>query len=245
MYVKGSVVRKTFGVSHTTLHKWVDAGHIQCIRMPNSTQRLYDFESVQRHFQVREEKKDGIDRRAGAIYARVSSEHQRADLDRQVADLLRAHPDYKVFKDVASGLNYTRPGLQSLLECVRRGEIGTVAIMHRDRLCRFGHELLAWIFAAFNTKVVVQGAETAASGDHGTQELSEDLISIVTVFVARHNGQRSAENRKRRAAEGAAQAQAQAPAQPTKKKARVRRAEGSKEGQAVPGEGAVTVAAGI
>ena len=121
MYVKGSVIRKTFGVSHNTLHKWVDAGHIQCIRMPDSTQRLYDLESVQRHFQVREEKKDGIDRCAGAIYARVSSEHQRADLHRQVADLVRAHPDYKVFKDVASGLNYTRPGLQSLLECVRRG----------------------------------------------------------------------------------------------------------------------------
>lgn len=236
MYVKGSIIRQTFGVSHTTLHKWAEAKQIQCVRMPGSKQRLYDIESVRLHFALREEKKTGIDSRAGAIYARVSSEHQRPDLERQIADLCRTHPDFKVYQDVASGLNYTRPGLQTLLESVRRGEISTVAIMHRDRLCRFGYELLAWIFDSFNTKVLVQCSEIAAPDDHGTKELSDDLISIVTVFVARHNGRRSAENRKRRAQE-AIQDQ---PEHPTQKKTRDRGTTGSKKSKKEPGAGTIT-----
>ena len=196
MYVKGSVIRKTYNLSGTTLRKWSDEGKIETIQMPESNQRLYNIESFEKFMHIRDEKKTDTTKRYGYIYARVSSEHQRPDLDRQINDLRKAFPEHKILQDIGSGLNCNRPGLQALLEHVRQGVVSEIAIMHRDRLCRFGLELLEWIFKTYNTKIVV----FSESEENKTyeQELSEDIISIVTVFVAKHNGRRSAENRKRR-----------------------------------------------
>lgn len=66
-----------------------------------------------------------------------------------------------------------------------------------QKLCRFGSELVEWIFEKNGTRLVVFGSDICAN-DNETGELAEDLLSIVTVFVARHNGLRSAANRKRR-----------------------------------------------
>jgi predicted site-specific integrase-resolvase len=107
------------------------------------------------------------------------------------------YPSYEVIQDVGSGLNFQRPGLTSLLEHVYRGDINEIVVMHKDRLCRYGLPLLEFIFKKANVKLVVLSTDITPhlSREH---ELADDLIAITTVFVARHNGQRSAANRKRR-----------------------------------------------
>ena len=196
MYVKGSVLRKTFGISSTTLQKWANDGHIECIRLPGSGQRIYSKASVERFMQLRSQGQAG---RTCIIYARVSSQHQRPDLERQIRDLKTAYPDHELIQDIGSGLNYNRPGLQTLLERIRQGRIQQVAVMHRDRLCRYGIEIMEWIFKTFDTKLLVHSKnEDVHQLVDDTRELSEDLLSVVNFFVARHNGRRSAENRKRR-----------------------------------------------
>jgi predicted site-specific integrase-resolvase len=160
-----------------------------------------------------EQRKQLAPEKAKILYARVNSEKQRSDLERQVEDLKRAiHPYqslYEVIKDVGSGLNWHRRGFQALLERVHKGEIGEVVVFHKDRLCRFGFELVEWIFDKAGVKLVVLGQDTASRPDDDAreqQELAEDLLSVVTVLVAKHNGRRSSTNRKRRKQEEEARA---------------------------------------
>ena len=126
-------------------------------------------------------------------YARVSSQKQAADLARQIEALQVAYPDAEVLSDIGSGLNWKRPHFVSLLERAHRGEFSKVVVAHKDRLCRFAFELVEWIFAKAGVEVVVHG-------DHepDRNELADDLLSVVNVFVARHNGLRGAASRKRR-----------------------------------------------
>ena len=129
------------------------------------------------------------------IYARVSSSKQRGDLDRQIADLQKAYPDHIVIKDIASGVNFKRKGLCSLLELVLSGVVSEVAIAHRDRLARFGCDLLEFVFAKVGTRLVVLCADEDTDDKH---DLASDLLAVTTLFVASYNGRRSAENQRRR-----------------------------------------------
>ena len=70
-------------------------------------------------------------------------------------------------------------------------------VTRKDRLCRFAFELVEWIFVKYDTKIMVLGSDINVD-DTKSGELAEDILSIVTIFTARHNGLRSAENRKRR-----------------------------------------------
>jgi predicted site-specific integrase-resolvase len=133
--------------------------------------------------------------RRSYIYARVSSAKQRNDLDRQIDDLKKAYPGHDIIKDVASGVNFKRKGLQTLLEHVLAGLVSEIVVMHRDRLARIGCDLLEFIFNKAGTKLVVHGTDEDAEDHH---DLADDLLAVTTLFVASYNGRRAAENRKRR-----------------------------------------------
>jgi predicted site-specific integrase-resolvase len=74
----------------------------------------------------------------GYIYARVSSTKQRPDLDRQCTDLQEAYPEHVLVKDIASGVNFKRRGMQTLLEQALKGMVSEIVVLHRDRLARLG-----------------------------------------------------------------------------------------------------------
>ena len=75
-------------------------------------------------------------------------------------------------------------------------EISEIIIAYKDRLCRFGFELFDWMCHKYDTKIVI--LNPVSETDDRTQELSEDLLSIVTVFVAKNNDLRSSKNRQQR-----------------------------------------------
>jgi predicted site-specific integrase-resolvase len=97
-----------------------------------------------------------------------------------------AYPGHSIVSDVGSGLNFKRRGLRSVLERSMRGEVEEVVVAHRDRLARFGTELIDWILRVHGTRLMVQHApvETPES------ELADDLLAVVTVFACRRNGKR-------------------------------------------------------
>ena len=120
-------------------------------------------------------------------YARVSSKKQMDDLDRQ-KDFFRCnYPNHIVVSDVASGINWKRKGLLSLLESSMRGDISEVVVAHRDRLSRFAFELLEWIFRKNGVELVVLNRNDNQSEE---QELSDDVMSIIHVYSCRKNGKR-------------------------------------------------------
>jgi putative resolvase len=126
-----------------------------------------------------------------ALYARVSSADQRADLDRQVARLTthateaRLAPT-RVVGEVGSGLNGARRKLLSLL---RDPAVGTIVVEHRDRLARFGVEYLEAALAAQGRRVVVVEESEVAD------DLVRDMVEVLTSFCARLYGRRSAKRR--------------------------------------------------
>lgn len=141
--------------------------------------------------------------RAGvALYARVSSGDQRADLDRQVARLVGHTASMgvvvsKVVSEVGSGLNGHRAKLLGLL---KDPEVTTIVVEHRDRLARFGVEYLEAAVAAQGRRlVVVEDAEVA-------DDLVRDMVEVLTSFWARLYGRRSAKRRASIAVEAAGKA---------------------------------------
>jgi len=137
-----------------------------------------------------------IERRTIA-YARVSSHDQKDDLERQkqVLELYCARQGwtFELVSDLGSGMNYHKKGLRRLLGSIIDGNIGRVVITHKDRLLRFGAELVFAICEAKGVEVVIlnQGEDTTFEED-----LAKDVLEIITVFSARLYGSRSRKNQK-------------------------------------------------
>ncbi|MCK9356352.1 MAG: IS607 family transposase [Dehalococcoidia bacterium] len=202
--MSGKAIQSRFRVCDATLRSWANTGRVRCIRIGAAGgKRLYSLPDIERtlHVPAAASKEAAAKPRARVLYCRVSSAKQRADLERQRADLHARYPEHEVVEDIASGINFHRRGLLSLLDRAVRGGVEEVVVAHRDRLCRIAFELVEHVLGQCGCKVVVcdGSVAAAASADAVADDLREDLLSIVTYFVASNNGRRSAENRKRRA----------------------------------------------
>lgn len=193
-----AVAAKMLGVHKDTVTRYAKQGSLKYHTTPGGHRR-FKIEDLRKAATVIElrgkassqptEPRTSTDNRVSIVYARVSSHGQKDDLERQVAFLKSRFPDYVVIKDVGSGLNFKRKGLQRLLERVLRGEIKDIVVAHKDRLCRFAYDLIEWICDRKNTNIVVLGEDDAKRTTHG--EFVEDMLSIIHVFSARIHGMRA------------------------------------------------------
>ena len=95
-------------------------------------------------------------------------------------------PEHKIITDIGSGLNWKRKGLRFLLEQSKLGNVQQVVVSNRDRLCRFGFELLEWLFESNETELVVL-EQTTLEPD---KTFVQDILAIIHVFSCRQNGKR-------------------------------------------------------
>jgi putative resolvase len=196
-YVKPSFIQKNFQLSSQTIRRWADEGKVKSIKMQNSGNRLIDYEDFLRV--VGAENNSDTHAKKFICYARVSSQHQKEDLDRQIKLLQGKFPNHEIIKDIGSSLNYNRKGLQTLLELVLSNSVEQVVVTHTDRLSRFSFELLSGIFKKFGCSILVLNQVTDSNPE---LELSQDVLNIITYFTAKNNGMRSAKFRKERSNEG-------------------------------------------
>jgi putative resolvase len=175
-YVKLRQACEQTGLHPHTLRRYADTGVIQSTRTP-SGQRLFDVET----FLGRQLESHTV------LYGRVSSYKQRDDLERQVAYLKTKEPQAEVVTDIASGLNFKRKGLRGLLERSLGGDKLTIVVAHRDRLARFGFELIEWLVERNGGQIVVLSKSHLASP---ADELTQDLRAVLAVFAARMHGLR-------------------------------------------------------
>lgn len=186
-------VHEKYGVSNSTLKKWEKDGKIEAIKS-DGKKRFYSVNSLEKLFKLDEKKKK---ERRKVCYARVSSQKQKNDLDRQINDLKSKYPTHEIIKDIGSGVNFKRKGFCSLVESIIDGDIEELVVSYKDRLCRFGFDFIERICKKTGCEIVVLNKN---DGSTEFQDLADDLLSIVTVFTAKNNGLRSAENRKKRKA---------------------------------------------
>lgn len=192
-------------MSVTTLRRWEADGRL----VPERTagrQRRYDLAKLKPElFHAAPQERKTI------AYSRVSSHDQKDDLERQkqVLELYCARQGwtFEVIADLGSGMNYNKKGLKRLLEEVIEGRVGRLVIAHKDRLLRFGAELVFAIYEAKDVEVLIinKGVDTTFEED-----LAKDVLEIITVFSARIYGSRSRKNQKliesiKQAVEGATQ----------------------------------------
>jgi predicted site-specific integrase-resolvase len=173
-YVTPKEAQAILGVSEKTLRNWDEQGKIRTIRTP-SGHRRYDIESI-----------TGRANKTSIIYARVSSHKQKADLNRQADYLQSLYPESEVIKEIGSGLNYNRKQFKAILERVMSGDVQRLVVGHKDRIARFGFDLIKWICELNNTELVVCN-NTEFSPE---REMVEDILSIVHVFSYRLYGLR-------------------------------------------------------
>lgn len=177
-----------YAITGNTIRRWAQNGKITFKRTP-SNQRIY-FIPTNNNKSVKN--KLNLEIKQNYIYCRVSSSKQKDDLDRQCQFMHDRYPNHIIIKDIGSGLNYKRKGLIKILELSNKNRINEIIISSKDRLCRFGFELLQWQFLQNNTKLLVLDQ----SNKTPTEEFTEDILAILQVFACRWNDKRSYTNRK-------------------------------------------------
>lgn len=182
-YVKPNEAANTLGVCLRTLRRWEAEDKINTIKTP-SGQRRYDIEK----FIKKESEPEGG--RATVIYARVSTRPQKTDLDRQIERLSTLYPGAEIVKEVGGGLNLRRKGLITLLGRVLRGDIAIIVVAHKDRLARFGFDIIEWLCEQFDCKIVV--LNQISLSPHA--ELVQDIVAILHSFSSRLYSIRRLEN---------------------------------------------------
>lgn len=185
-YVSRSEVIKQLNVHFHTVHAMAKRGDIETIAI--GTRKKYNLKKY-----IMENKSDKInniiiDNKIDVCYCRVSSQKQKDDLSRQITYMHDQFPNHKIISDICSGLNFKRKGLEELIDLAMQNKLNSVTIMYKDRLARFGFDLLEMIFEKYSSAniIILSASETKLP----MEELAEDVTAIMNVFVAKMNGMR-------------------------------------------------------
>jgi len=188
-YVSGKIAKQIIGCSDNTLRTWANTGKINVIRSKNNSKRFYDVSSF---ISNESNSLENISIKKQICYCRVSSKHQKDDLERQILFMQEKYPNATIIKDIGSGINWKRKGLIALLQQVKNNQVGEIIIAHRDRLCRFAFELFEQIFGLYKVKLVV--LDSGESEPNSQSELCEDILSIMQIYACRKMGKRRYKN---------------------------------------------------
>jgi putative resolvase len=179
------------GVSRDTLRRWEKYGKIKSERTAKGHRRYILASLLGASL-----KKVPFNKRTIA-YARVSSHDQKEDLSRQIQVLesfcAAKGWSYEIIDDLGSGLNYNKRGLRQLIQTICLSQVDRLVLTHKDRLLRFGSELIFSLCEQFGIEVVIiNQTENSTFED----DLVQDVLEIITVFSARLYGTRSRKNKK-------------------------------------------------
>lgn len=175
---------KKIGVSVSTVRHWDNINVLKPAKVSNTGYRYYSQEQVDKYLD-NYNKNDKV-----ILYGRVSTQGEKDYLERQI-DNLKTYAyskgySFEVITDIGSGINYKNKGLIKLLELISHNQINRVVILYKDRLVKFGFEIIEKLCELHNvTLEVVDNTETSKE-----QELTDDLIQIITVLANSLYGRR-------------------------------------------------------
>jgi len=182
---------KLINYSVKTLQRWDRDNILKPETRTKTNRRLYS------HNQLLEFNKSIVSKnRKNIIYCRVSSSNQKLDMKSQkdfLVDFTRnaGISIDEIYTDIGSGMNFKRKNFLKLLNEVQNNEIESVTIAHKDRLCRFGYDLIENIFEKYNVKINLINDDRLSP----EQELCQDLTSIFNEFSSRLYGLRKYKNK--------------------------------------------------
>ena len=179
-------VSEITGLAHSTLRLMHRKGEFVPAKISPGGTRYYSDEQVKEYMGVKT-----VSKRIVIGYARVSSRKQEDDLDRQIENLktymYAKGYSFELITDIGSGINYSKKGLTKLLERIHKGEVSKVVVLYKDRLVRFGFELLETVCKLNDCEIEIVD-NTPKTNE---KELINDLVKVFNVFGSELKGEQS------------------------------------------------------
>lgn len=178
---------KILGVTPTTVRRLHKTGELIPCHISAGGTRYYSEDQLKKFISKETENVEKI----VIGYCRVSTPSQKDDLETQINNLktymYAKGYKFEIISDVGSGINYNKKGLQELIKKINDKETSKIVILYKDRLIRFGFDLIKYLCELNNVEIeIIDNTEQSKE-----QELTDDLIQIITVFANRLYGQRS------------------------------------------------------
>ncbi len=188
--IKVGEAANILGVTVQTLRRWERTGELLPDKKTEGGTRYYSLDRLLGRTVQKEST-------LTYAYARVSSHDQKEDLERQKQALAvfcaSSGWTYEIISDLGSGMNYKKKGLKNLLDAIVAKKIKRLVVTHKDRLLRFGAELIFTLCELHHVEVVIMNQGEDLSFE---EDLAKDVLEIITVFAARLYGARSHKNKK-------------------------------------------------
>ncbi|XNZ32316.1 IS607 family transposase [Helicobacter pylori] len=174
--MKSKEVLKILKISRVTLWKYVKSGKIRVKQEPNGYY-IYNDSDVYSLAGI----EDG---RLNVVYARVSTQKQKQDLQNQIENCIsfinaKGISVDSIYSDIKSKMSLDRKGFMELLNAVMAFKIKAVYISYKDRLARLSYELVEKLFSDYGTKIVIINQCESISLE---QELFEDIMQTIHSF---------------------------------------------------------------
>ena len=179
---------KQIGKTIQTLRNWDKKDILKPSHVTKGGTRYYSQEQLNHFLGLKSEKQ--INKKIIG-YCRVSSHKQKDDLERQIENvktyMYAKGYQFEIITDIGSGINYNKKGLNQIIDMVTNSEVEKIVVLYKDRLIRFGYELIENLCDKFGT--VIEIIDSTEKTDE--QELVEDLVQIITVLSCRLQGKRA------------------------------------------------------
>jgi len=170
------------GIHFNTLYKLSENNEIETIKI--GEQKRYNIDKYLKSKDI----KNISQIRRRICYCRVSSSKQKEDLNRQIKTMTDKYPTYELITDIGSSLNLNREGLKRIIDYAIKGEIEILVVAFKDRLARFGFDLIERLINEYSEGIIK--IEDKTEEKTPLDEMTKDIISIMNIYVAKMNGLR-------------------------------------------------------
>lgn len=179
-------VSEITGLAQSTLRLMHRKGELVPAKISSGGTRYYSDEQIKEYMGI-----ETVLKRIVIGYARVSSRKQEDDLNKQIENLktymFAKGYSFEMITDIGSSINYSKNGLTKLLERIHKGEVSKVVVLYKDRLVRFGFELLETVCKLNDCEIEI--VDNTPKIDE--EELVNDLVKVVNVFGSELKGKQS------------------------------------------------------
>lgn len=179
-------VSEITGLAQSTLRLMHRKGELVPAKVSSGGTRYYSDEQIKEYMGI-----ETVSKRIVIGYARVSSRKQEDDLNKQIENLktymFAKGYSFEIITDVGSSINYSKKGLTNLLERIHNGEVSKVVVLYKDRLVRFGFELLETVCKLNDCEIEI----VDNSPKTNEEKLVNDLVKVVNVFGSELKGKQS------------------------------------------------------
>ena len=195
-YKGGKEAAELLGVHQRTLYLWEEKGLIETVRTAGN-RRLYNVNKFIESKKCKNMVCDNLDEldnmtKINICYVRVSSTNYKEDLDKQKKSMTEKYPDYTIIEDIGSGLDLNKNGINKIIHLAIAGKINELVIAYRDRLTRFGYELVEELITKYSKgKIVVLSENDKLEPD---EELVKDVMTIMNGYITKMAGLRKYKN---------------------------------------------------